>query len=253
MDGGPGRGGELPVDVPHQRVHVPAELAVGLDVLARGTAPARAAPCRAAPGGAPAAPRRRGAGGDALGVVEPVDPTSKRTPRRGGPPPGPSRRATPPGASSARRRCPWGRCRAAPRGRPVIRHVGGDAGEAERRGGEVCAGSRRCGTHQVGSEAALHEPLRCGRSGKTSDDGTGCAGRSRSAPPGSLPEHLRHEHELVVVHPDEVSRLVPRGESRRRSARSRLVRASKVADLERDAGREVSGRPAKKDPVGVPS
>src|SRR6059058_2167106 len=92
-------------------------------------------------------------------------------------------------------------------------HVDRDAEDAQQRRGEVAHVRRGVEADQVGAEHALEQPLAVGQRAEDLRPREGDVQEEADARPGhQLAHELRHEHQVVVVHPDEVARPVVGGD-----------------------------------------
>ena len=192
-----------------------------------------------------ASPRTRAAGADPLRVVEPVDADEQllagaavrvrdsTDPRRRGD-------LLELGRVDPHREHAEAYLSRAPRD-PV--HLGGRAEQPEHRRGEVAHVRRRVEADEVGAEQPLEHPLALREHAEDLRGGE----RDVEEEPDprvrdAISDELRHEHELVVD-PDEIARLVPRGDRVGELDVHRLV-GVEVPHLLREAGdRVVEERP----------
>ena len=115
-------------------------------------------------------------------------------------------------------------------------HLGGRAGEAQGGRREVAQERRRVEADEVRAEHPLEDALALRQDPEDLGGGERDVEEEADARLGDpLAEHPRHQHELVVVDPDEVAGLPARRDRVGEARVHRLVRVE-VADLRRQAG-----------------
>ena len=180
--------------------------------------------------------------GDALGVVEPVDADQqllrvrRRRVRISSPIPG-----SPPSSVQSAASTPMGKTPSRTSRPPPedAVHLGPGSGRAEYRGREVTHVRRGVEADQVCAEQTLEDALPLGENAE--DLRRGERDVEKEPDPcirDALADQRRHEHQLVVLHPDQIAGAVL-GHHRVREALVHPLVVLEVLDLQRKLAREV--------------